>query len=85
MARAVYPERYIPRTYRVWQDQLREGLVDHIDKNGLTTTDIAARWPSCRAHHLKALRDPEMPPIGIKMLLQIAEATGLSVDLRIAA
>jgi len=81
----VYPERYVPRTYQQWQEQLAERLADHIEKRGLTTTDICQRWPSCRAHHLKALRDPEMAPLGLKMLLQLAEATGLRVDLRIAA
>lgn len=85
MARPSVPDRWIPLTYRRWQEDLSEALAEHIDRKGLTAGMIAQRYSSCRAHHLAALRRGEGETLGMKMLLSLAEATGLDVKLEIAS
>lgn len=88
MAAATRPEPYRPRTYQAWQEQLTEALAEHIEANGITASDIAKRYRTVRDGHLKALRlgafcrgDEHLH--GLRMLLSIAEATGLPVELKI--
>lgn len=78
------PESWVPLTYRELQDDLSEALADHIERKKLTAGEIAKRWPTCRDGHLKALRNPNMSPLGLKMLIALAEATGLRVKLEVS-
>lgn len=80
MATPLIPEAYIPRSYRDLQEYLSDALATHIESKGLTASDIARRWPTCRAWHVRTLYDPESKKLGVKMLMAMAEATGLRVD-----
>ncbi|MBK3745066.1 hypothetical protein G3A39_38390 [Paraburkholderia aspalathi] len=84
MATPTIPQRWIPHTYAKWQEDLSEALADHIENKGLTAGQISKRYSSCRAHHLATLRRGDGETLGLKMLLSLAEATGLKTDLRIS-
>lgn len=85
MATPLIPEPYTPWSYVGMQEYLSDELARHIEKEGLTASDIARRWPTCRAWHLRTLYDEESKKLGVKMLLSLAEATGLKVDLKVHA
>ena len=84
MARAtpLIPERYVPLTYRRMQEGLSDALAEHIRKHGLTAGEISRRWPTCRKAHLDALERGEGETLGLKMLMALAEASGLKVETR---
>jgi hypothetical protein len=83
MATPLIPESYTPLTYRGMQETLSGALAEHIERHGLTAGQIAKRWATCRAGHLRALSDPELEPLGVKMLLALAEASGLKVEVKV--
>ena len=84
MATPLIPDPYVPLSYRSFQEQLSEHLADYIDRKGLSAGEIAKRWPTCRLSHLARLRSDE-EPLGMKMLLALAEATGLRVQLTVSS
>lgn len=84
MAACYTPERWIPRTYKNFQEELSDALADHIGRKGFTATQIAQRYPSIRAGHLATLKRGDGETLGLKMLLALAEATGLKAEMRIS-
>lgn len=85
MARPISPFSYRCASFRNLQDDLVVALENHIRKNNLSAAEIAQRYPSVRDGHIRKIRTGNGHELGMKMLLSIAEASGLQARLQVSA